>query len=741
MIDSPRHARLVEWILLAAIVLIAIIFRLAQFGQVPPGLHYDEAIDAHLAQEIRSGAWPIYFEEGWGREPLYHYVVAFTLNFMPDPTSALRLVSGLLGLIQLLAAYFLFRRMFGVPTALIGAAWIAVLFWTVSTSRAGLRNITLTTLATLTALAFWRVWSDSHRADFILHPSAFILPGLLLGLTLYTYQPSRVVPLIFLAFVVYLFCVNRPVIATRWKALLVFFGLAVVLAVPLVYFLATHPNAETGREFQTEPIRALLKGDASQIVETALATLKMFTFDGAGDPQPIYNVPGRPLFVGIGAILFYAGLLVCLWRWRRPPYAFSLIWLIVALLPNLITAPAPFFYRAIAAQTPVAVLPALGAVSLSRWIARGAFVGGDSRRRQSAFVGRDSRHRQSASVGGDSRRRQSAFVGGDSRHRQSASGGGDSRHRQSASGDASYNKGDRRSRLQTTTIILVGIVSLVQTAVTTWRDYFDVWGQDQAVRFQYSAAHTAIAHALDASTDATPVAISGYFAEDADPYIFEQTLRRRDLAIRWFDARSALVMIAAAREQRVALPSFTPLDGELAARFLPGIQPITPTRDFTLYPFDVAAFRNEIAAWGGALQTPDGARAMPPVSFDDNVRLLGYQRPASVARSESTLALLTAWRVTSEWQPSSTAIFAHLIDASGNLVAQDDRLGFPRHSWQAGDEFVQVHHISIASLAPGRYTLQLGLYTRGDNTRWVARDGSGHPIGDRVLLGQVEVLP
>src|SRR5512147_2684285 len=161
--NKVQIPRKIEAILLIAIVLVAIIFRFAAFNQVPPGLHYDEAIDARLAQEIHAGAWPIYFEEGWGREPLYHYLVAFTLNFIPDPTSALRFVSGVLGLIQLLAAYFLFRRLFGIPTALIGAAWLAVLFWTVSTSRAGLRNITLATLATLTALAFW--WALSAAEE------------------------------------------------------------------------------------------------------------------------------------------------------------------------------------------------------------------------------------------------------------------------------------------------------------------------------------------------------------------------------------------------------------------------------------------------------------------------------------------------------------------------------------------------------------------------------------------------
>jgi hypothetical protein len=163
--------RKIEAILLIAIVLIAIIFRFAAFDQVPPGLHYDEAIDAKLAaqlgREIRSGVWPLYFEEGWGREPLYHYLVGLTLSFIPDPTAALRFVSGVLGLVQLLAAYFLFRKLFGVAVALIGATWIAALFWTVSTSRAGLRNITLTTLVTVTALAFWAVWDKVQTAKTV----------------------------------------------------------------------------------------------------------------------------------------------------------------------------------------------------------------------------------------------------------------------------------------------------------------------------------------------------------------------------------------------------------------------------------------------------------------------------------------------------------------------------------------------------------------------------------------------
>jgi 4-amino-4-deoxy-L-arabinose transferase-like glycosyltransferase len=666
-VSIPRK---IEAVLLIAIVLIAIIFRFASFDQVPPGLHYDEAIDAKLAQEIHSGAWPIYFEEGWGREPLYHYLVAFTLNFVPDPTSALRLVSGILGLVQLLAAYFLFRQLFGVPIALIGAAWIAVLFWTVSTSRAGLRNITLTTLATLTALAFWAVWGKIQNAEnksFRLPPSTFILPGVLLGLTLYTYQPSRVVPLSYLLFVAYLFWRERELLKANWKAFAAFFGAAMLLALPLAVYLLTHPGAEVARDFQIEPIRALLQGDVSQVWATTQATLKMFTNEG--DPQILYNLVGRPLFIGLGSLLFIIGLIVSVVRFKRPAYAFMLIWLAVTLLPNLVTAPAPFFYRAIATQTPVAVMPAIATVAL-----------GDMIRRGSA----------------------------------------------------------RRSRLALAVVMFIAVISLGQTAVTTWHDYFDVWGNDKDVRFQYSAAYTEIANVLKPSNDTSPVAVSGYFIEDADPIIFAQTLNRSDIPLRWFDAREAIIAPADAAVERLALPSYTPLDEELTSWFLNQVKPIASAKDFKIYPLNAADFRAQLETWNCSTC---------PVRFNDQIELMGIQYPDRVVSGDQRLSIMTAWRVVHASEPGSTAIFVHLLDEHGQLVApdgvgvQDDRLGVPRHTWQPGDDFVQVHRLNIEQVPPGKYRLALGLYNRDDNVRWAAADRSGQPLGDHIILGEIEVTP
>ena len=43
----------------------------------------------------------------------------------------------------------------------------------------------------------------------------------------------------------------------------------------------------------------------------------------------------------IGAALFYGGLLIALWRARRPAFGFTLIWLAGSLIPSLVTSVAP----------------------------------------------------------------------------------------------------------------------------------------------------------------------------------------------------------------------------------------------------------------------------------------------------------------------------------------------------------------------------------------------------------------
>ena len=96
------------------------------------------------------------------------------------------------------------------------------------------------------------------------------------------------------------------------------------------------------------PLNQLRAGDPSEVITSVLNTLGMFTY--RGDAVPIYNLSGRPVFPEIvGAALFIIGLLISVWRWKRPAYALMLIWFFISLLPAMLTPFSPNFVRTIAA--------------------------------------------------------------------------------------------------------------------------------------------------------------------------------------------------------------------------------------------------------------------------------------------------------------------------------------------------------------------------------------------------------
>src|SRR3989304_2102557 len=114
-----RSTQYAQWIALVAVVLLAAFFRFYALDSIPPGLHYDEAIAAHLALDIRAGARPIFFIQGWGREPLYYYLVAFAMNWL-SPTMALRVTAATLGTVFVALAFLLLRELFDWRVAAMG---------------------------------------------------------------------------------------------------------------------------------------------------------------------------------------------------------------------------------------------------------------------------------------------------------------------------------------------------------------------------------------------------------------------------------------------------------------------------------------------------------------------------------------------------------------------------------------------------------------------------------------------
>lgn len=351
--------RRLGWILLLLLA-VALFFRLYRLAEVPPGIHYDEIINAEIAAQAQQEGLQLVYDAGGGREGLYYALVATALR-LPLPISwRLRLPAVFCSMLGLLLTFGWVRRSFGPWAAVTATGGMAVALWAVLLGRSVLRAVTLLPLA---AAAAWLLLAAvrSRRLSW----AQTIALALVLGLLPYSYRAARVLPVAYGLFLVYLLIWHRPLPRRLWWAL----GGALLLAAPFFYLLLTQPVLDARVDQLSGPWRALLAGDPRPVAQATVATLGMFGWKG--DAQVHYNLPLRPIFEPVGLLLFVAGIGLALRRWRQPPYAFVLLWLAVGLAPGFLTEPAPNFVHTVAAQGAVFVFPGIAVAGLAqRWSAR-----------------------------------------------------------------------------------------------------------------------------------------------------------------------------------------------------------------------------------------------------------------------------------------------------------------------------------------------------------------------------------
>jgi hypothetical protein len=84
-------------------------------------------------------------------------------------------------------------------------------------------------------------------------------------------------------------------------------------------------------------------------------------------------------------------------------------------------------------------------------------------------------------------------------------------------------------------------------------------------------------------------------------------------------------------------------------------------------------------------------------------------------------------------------LFVHAVGLDGDIVAQADRLDSPAWAWRSGDSFVQLHRLTLPDdLDAGSYRLALGMYRRAGSPPLAVLAGPGEST-DRVYLPPVEV--
>ncbi len=356
-----------RWLPILFILLIAAALRLIALDAVPPGLQHDEVFHGHDAVTVLLGYHPLYFTSNAGNEPLFIYLMSATIGLLGHNVFGIRLAAVICGLFTVLFTYLWIRRAYNQRTALIAAALLAVNFWPLFLSRVGLRAASVPMLVSLAVWLYFRgiqncpypphsgggplgAEAGSHKAKRLV---PMTLAGIALGLSIYTYPASRVLPIVFFLFWILHSLFSKKIHQPTLVALLT----ALVVMAPLAYTIATLPQADERLQQLGGPVQALLNGNPEPALRYTRDTLGLFTF--GGDPIARYNLPGRPVFDPITGILFYFGLLWVIKHWRDPRNLFVLIWLPIGLLPSMLSDSAPSFLRASVSLPVTFLLPAL----------------------------------------------------------------------------------------------------------------------------------------------------------------------------------------------------------------------------------------------------------------------------------------------------------------------------------------------------------------------------------------------
>jgi 4-amino-4-deoxy-L-arabinose transferase-like glycosyltransferase len=665
------------WVFLAAaVLLLAAIFRLVWLADVPPGLAQDEVLDADIATFIRQGEHALFFRHGYGHEPLYHYYAVPFQVLLGDNVLSVRLPAAFLGLLLVALTMRWAWRDFGRIAALTAGLGLAISWWPIIFSRIGIRPILEPVLLVISVL-FWarRPW----------------LAGLFLGLTLYSYTAARVLLLLPLLFALYLWWLGRRSTRTeyryRLRTTLMVLLVAVLISLPLGYVLWANPDLQQRVEQLEGPLEALRQDDPGPVVQMSLATLGVFSF--TGDPRWTYSVPGRPLFDPLTAVFFYAGLALTLWHWRRPPYAFLLIWLAITLIPSAVTPDAPSTVRLVGAMPLIYLLPGLAVAAIIRQVQLSKHFG-----LERFGFGQRSELPDRAALQPVLQRRS-----------------------------------ERRSF-----VVLrwsVGLLLLLILLVNVWRTAaggFIRWPAALETRLRYQAVLLDVARHWKAQEAGAPVLAEVFFEPiDAD------SLRRhagQPVAARWVQTGAgvagAMVWPKDTPAAQLYVPEYSPLDPDLMA--LAGIPSRPEHRSNAIPSFAVYQLPPEPAI------TLERSGAQ----FGGGLTLLGY---VILPVEDGQLPLATYWRVDA---PLATdlSLFAHVLDGQGQNFAQHDGLDAAASTLIPGDRFLQRHQIPLpAGGHADDYLIQVGAYTRGDGRRLMVTNcdsinqACASPAADAVTLG------
>ncbi|GAB4405648.1 MAG: hypothetical protein Kow00123_17960 [Anaerolineales bacterium] len=146
------------------------------------------------------------------------------------------------------------------------------------------------------------------------------------------------------------------------------------------------------------------------------------------------------------------------------------------------------------------------------------------------------------------------------------------------------------------------------------------------------------------------------------------------------------------------------------------------------------------------LRVSSGRSLTINATLGDVARLLTAEADRGSLRPGETLHITFRWQALRPVQ-NRYSVFVHLVNASGQIVTQDDsepaRGSRPTTTWTAGEVISDAHVLTVpADAAPGEYRVLVGLYLPEANERVpVVQSGRADSEGNALVAHRVTVGP
>ncbi len=683
-----RAGALAAGIGLGLLTLLAAGLRFWRLDAIPPGFHYDEALEALEAWRVLTvpGYHPIYFPGDFGLAPIFIYLSSLAFRFSAPSPALSRSIAAAVGTLTVPAVYALGRELIlldgSLPEAmpLLAAGVLAVLRWHVTFSRVAIEPILVPLFLVVVLWALLRALRTNRLP-------VWLALGLALGLSVYSYPAAWLLPPLVVAILLYLALSGKTRLSSRWRGLACAALLAAFLALPLVLNLVGDSGRLLMRTEQVAVTGAagVARGVLAEVGSNLVKVLGMFSF--AGDADPRSNIPGVPALDPLLSIPFYLAVILVVWRWKRPASAVLLLGACAMLANTIFSQYAPHFRRAIGLTPLIALLCGLG---LGAILEPGRL--GVVRRVQAGWARR--LPVRESPPGGTGVGRAARLIG----------------------------------------VLVVGLL-LLGSGFLNLRAYFVQWARSPDLFAAYDEGLWEIGTYVKSLPPGDDILITPRPAGDA-------TLAfawREGPSVRHFDGRNAMILPG---DGRPATYIVIEHEDFRATRLLRELYPdAEEIKTFMDRSGQVYARALRVSAGSPLVRRPQ-----TPVDYRwAGIQLIGYDLDKSVYHAGDIIYLQFWWRATAPLADDWT-VFTHLLGAEradGSILwaGKDARPGQGSAlttTWQPGDTILDEYQIRLGQdLPPGEYQLEIGLYNQAAGGK---RAPALKPAGqDHVILTQVEV--